>query len=221
MAYINFIPEGYQQEGQICLVASYSFVIGYYDNLRTGHCQDFNLDCFLNEHLVYIQEAYRNNGNQEQANQIQIDQIQLMRKVGAPSFRMDYENFVSRIIHHYCQVYRGDIRGYQYLVEFDENRRLVNRLNNYRIKDHKAERAPIPDANNIVLQHLTEDANNLALVLYQMSTKFHSVMICMNEEGRALFRDSNSKYVSETASDDFRLNAPSRICEYILFSASN
>lgn len=232
MAQVDFIQHDFKQSGDVCVLASYYFVLYYYKMLETG--EGFEINALFEIYEKYIKKELNENNSfptlsekilclgekiknvKEEAKEIQKENIQRL-----------YENFISLLFHFYCQDVRkkegnGGIRGYQHINEFNEflnqnknHYTLVSALN---IKSSEYKLKPIARAYEIINDHLSESEHNLAMIVYQSGTGKHSIMIAKNKN-EIIYRDSNfNNLTTDKASFDFKFNNQAQISEYILFN---
>lgn len=142
-----------------------------------------------------------------------------------------FENYVSIVLHWYCQDIRSSpelrngIHGYLHIKEFDEYLQTTHnqlRSQNFLIDRYDAQDVPIANAYNIINAHLEAAEHNLAMVLYRCSGGCHSIMIARNRDG-VIYRDSNDNGYSNVSAvtQSFKFNTQSQVQEYILFKQAN
>ena len=238
MANINYIPTGYRQLGDVCLLASYSAILGYYQNVKNGSCVRFDICSFFHHYIAYINSLLPTipsgciNSRKLGDKLVQLEESFThelnSESINPNALRRVFENYVSLVLHWYCQVVRATaeqewgIKGYLHIKEFDEY--LLNnnplRANNFIIKEHFEQDSPIHNAYTIIDSHLQAAEHNVAMVLYEGNGGYHSIMIAKDKEG-IIYRDSNVDYYDrKDASFGFQFNQQSQIQEYILFQLS-
>lgn len=241
MANTNFIPTGFRQVGDVCLLASYSAVLGYYKNVDAGTAVDFDVYSLLRQYIVYVQALLSKIPNEQISTLAlgeRIAQLEncILRELGDQpanpiAIRRLYENYVSIVLHWYCQNVRSSaelrngIHGYKHIKEFDEYLQSTHnqlRSQNFLIDRYDAQDVPIANAYNIINAHLEAAEHNLAMVLYRCSGGCHSIMIARNRDG-VIYRDSNDNGYSNVCAvtQCFQFNTQSQIQEYILFKKAN
>ncbi len=236
MADINYIPTGYRQLGDICLLASYSAALGYYQNIINGNRNNHNIDELLHQYINYISSLLCATPNEHISTKalgeklIQLEnaiKVELVSKPKNPSsVRRLYENYISIVLHWYCQCIRSSaklpngLHGYQHIKEFDDflmKQKDSIRPNNFQIIDHKEQSSPIPEAYNTIKKHLDTAEHNIAMLLFQVKGDFHSIMIAQDKKS-IIYRDSNQlACCRDCATFGFQFNEHSQIQEYILF----
>lgn len=224
MADLQYVPVRFRQTNDICLLASYSFVLQYYKNLHEGLHEDINMPNVCGEYIDYI----------TQNSKVPIRFSQLVRHEYQALYDHNgtikdincYEYFVSRIMHIYCQRIMNDIRGYNHIREFDDYLRQNDRQihsKTFYICGIRAEKYIVHDAYSIVKNHLDNGNHNLAMIMYLTPGGGHSVVLLKNSQnGQYQFRDPNCDNISDTASilDAYFVDQRLDICEYILFSCN-
>lgn len=241
MANTNFIPTGFRQVGDVCLLASYSAVLGYYKNVNAGTADDFDVYSLFRLYIDYVQtllSAIPSDRISTHALGERLVQLEgcILRELGDQpanpiAIRRLYENYVSIVLHWYCQNVRSSaelrngIHGYIHIKEFDEYLQSThNQLcsQNFQIAGYEAQNVPIANAYNIINAHLEAADHNLAMVLYRCGGGCHSIMIARNRDG-VIYRDSNATEYSTVSAvtQSFKFNTQSQIQEYILFKLAN
>ena len=226
MADSQYVPIGFKQTSDICLLSSYSFILGYYKKLNEGVQVDVNVHDVCKIYYSYFMNLIN------QRSELHNDRLLWEKEYSAllnPDQTIvnvsNYESFVFRTIHHYCQVYQNDnIRGYEHIRDFDEylnNQGNPIRSKNFIVYGINAQRNSIPDAYNVVKNHLDSGTHHLAMVIYLTRGGGHSVVIFKNDEdSQYLFRDPNSQNIVNQASIiNMNFSNHMEISEYILFSA--
>lgn len=241
MANNNFIPIGFRQAGDVCLLASYSSVLGYYKNVEIGAYSDFDVYSLFSLYIAYIRNILSSIPSERISTAtlgnrlVQLEGIILQELQFQPANPMAikrlFENYVSIVLHWYCQDIRYNpeqnrgIHGYTNIREFDEYLLTTNnqlRPNNFQIASCDAQNRPIPNAYATINRHLEAAEHNLAMVLYNCGGGCHSIMIARNRDG-VIYRDSNdTRYSNDRAiTRGFQFSPQSQIQEYILFEQTN
>jgi len=241
MANTNFIPTGFRQVGDVCLLASYSAVLGYYKNVDAGAYNDFDVYFLFRQYMNYVQNQLSTIPNERVSTRslgdrlVQLENVISQELVEQPAnhwaIRRLFENYVSIVLHWYCQDIRfiplqnRGIHGYTHIKVFDENLLSTHnqlRSQNFRIASYDAQDVPINNAYDIINSHLEAAEHNLAMVLYNCGGGCHSIMIARNIEG-VIYRDSNEGVYSNARAVTlgFQFTPLSRIQEYILFEQTN
>lgn len=234
MAQECLIQTGYQQKGNVCVLASYFFVLDYYKKLETG--KGFEIKTLFEIYEVYIRERFQEEINdqsslfplskkllslgekiksvKEEAEEIQEESIQRL-----------YEDYISRLFHFYCQQFRKEIEGqgisgYQHIKEFDEYLKEKHpslRVPRIKILKRVSEKESILNAFKIIDDHLSESECNLAMALYICgATRYHSILISRDKD-KTIIRDPENPLIIEDATivESYKQQ---QIYEYILFS---
>ena len=118
MADLQYIPVGFKQTNDICLLASYSFVLRYYKNLHEGLHDDVNMPNVCGEYIDFI--THNSNVSNCFSQLFRHEYQALYDQNGTIKDINCYEYFISRVLHIYCQRIMNDIRGYIHIQEFDE-----------------------------------------------------------------------------------------------------
>lgn len=224
MADLQYIPVGFKQTNDICLLASYSFVLRYYKNLHEGLHDDVNMPNVCGEYIDFI--THNSNVSNCFSQLVRHEYQALYDQNGTIKDINCYEYFISRVLHIYCQRIMNDIRGYIHIQEFDEYLRKNDRQihsKTFDICGIRAEKYIVHDAYSIVKNHLDNGNHNLAMIMYLTPRGGHSVVLLKNSQnGQYQFRDPNCDNISDTASilDAYFVDQRLDICEYILFSCN-
>lgn len=225
MANIHFIPTGFKQTSDICLLSSYSFVLGYYKKLSEGVQADINVHDICNLYYSYYRHLLdQRNELKKVKDFLDVEYSVLPNPCLNSKNSCIYEYFIYRILHHFCQVYRNDtIRGYEHIRDFDEYLRTQGntiRSHNFIINSIEAQRIVIPDAYQTIKNHLDNGQHHLAMILYATGSGGHSVVVFKDDaNGQYYFRDSNNPNTSNQASFiNIDFSNQLNISEYLLFS---
>jgi len=221
MANTQLIPIGFRQTNDICLLASYSFVLGYYKNLADEDQEEIDVHNVCNKYMQYL---------------VQLPEFAHIRQNIEADYNMlfnanrqivdvnNYEHFVSMKLHQICQ--SRNIRGLDHIKAYDNylyRRGDVIRCHNFRIDNGNvvAGTTPIPGASTIIMRHLDDNENNLAMIVYLAQGNGHSVLVGKNNQnGEYFFRDPNNDNISNVCSHvNFSLYDIRTISEYVLFSS--
>ena len=225
MADIDYIPTGFKQTSDICLLASYSFVLGYYKKLNEGVQADVNVHDICNVYYSFFRNLL---GQMAELEKVK-DFLDVEHSV-LPNPHLNlkncciYEYFIYRILHHFCQVYRNDtIRGYEHIREFDEYLRTQGntvRSHNFIINGIDTQRNVIPNAYRTIKNHLDNGQHHLAMILYATGSGGHSVVVFKDDaDNQYYFRDSNNPDIVNQASFiNIEFSDQLDISEYLLFS---
>ena len=239
MANVSFIPTGYRQLGNVCLLASYSAVLGYYQNLNKGVSGNFDFFSLFHQYIIYINSLLSKIPSEHIDSKklgkklVQLDECFSQElnsiSVNPEAIRRIFEDYISLVLHWYCQDVRATveqrkgINGYLHIKEFDDYLVKVKSLHrpcNFIIIKHCEQDCPILNAYNIIDSHLQAAEHNLAMVLYGGNGGYHSIMIAKDKEG-IIYKDSNRDCcVRNGATFEFQFNPQSQIQEYILFQLS-
>lgn len=224
MADIQFVPTGFRQTSDICLLSSYSFVLGYYKKLNEGVQADVSVHDVCRQYFSYFMSLIDMRADLQSVK----DFFDLeYRILPDPDIRPEnsciFEYFIFRILHHYCQVYENDIRGYEHIRGFDEYLRNSNNNvhpQNFIIDSVNVQSYIIRDAHQRVKNHLDNGQHHLAMILYVTGSGGHSVVVFKNDaDGLYYFRDSNSLDITKSSSSvNLEFSDQLNISEYILFS---
>lgn len=220
MADIQYIPTGFKQTSDICLLASYSFVLGYYKKLNEGVQADVNVHDVCNKYMQYL---FQLPGNAHIRQNIEADYNLLFNANRQIIDVNNYESFVSWKLHHFCQ--DRNIRGLDHIKAYDDylyRTGDIIRCHNFRIDDGDVVTGttPIPGAPAIIRGHLDDNENNLAMIVYLTQRGGHSVLVGKNNQnGEYFFRDPNEENISNVCSHvNLSLYDIRTISEYALFS---
>lgn len=221
MANIQFIPIGFRQTNNICLLASFSFILGYYKKLADEAQEGIDVHNVCNKYMQYL---------------LQLPENALIRQNMEADYNLlfnvnhqivdanNYERFVSRKLHQFC--HDRNIRGLDHIKAYDDylyRTGDVIRCHNFRIYDGDvvAGTTPIPGAPAIIMRHLNDKENNLAMIVYLTHGDGHSVLVGRNNKnGEYFFRDPNKDNISNVCSFvNLSLYDMRTISEYVLFSS--
>ena len=226
MADIDYIPTGFKQTCDICLLSSYSFVLGYYKKLNEGIQADINVHDVCKHYFSYFMSLIDARAELQSAKEFLDQEYRILPNPDiCPKNSCIFEYFIFRILHHFCQIYQSDnIRGYEHIRDFDEYLRIQGnqiRSQNFIIEKMDARRHFLQDAYQMVKNHLDNGRHRLAMILFATGNGGHSVVVFKDDaNGQYKFRDPNSLGVTDTVS---HINIPFSdhlsISEYILFSA--
>lgn len=221
MANIQFIPIGFRQTNDICLLASYSFVLGYYKKLSDAAQEEIDVHNVCNEYMQYLLQLPENSLIRQN---MEADYNLLFNVNHQIVDANNYERFVSRKLHDFC--HDRNIRGLEHIKAYDDylyRTGDVIRCHNFRIDDRgvAAGTTPIPRAPAIILRHLNDNENNLAMIVYLTQGGGHSVLVGKNNQnGDYFFRDPNYDNISNVCSHvNLSLYDMHTISEYVLFSS--
>lgn len=225
MANLQLIPNGFKQTGDICLLASYSYILGYYKKLAEGVGADVPTYDVCEAYYKYNMELLKNdNICQTYIDSIQIGHGCLMGINNQPKDNNTYECFISRILHFYCQKIKNDrLRGYDHIKEFDYY--LLQKGNQIRPVNYKIEKCltgnnHIQNAFQEIERHLCISEHNLAMLIFLSPCGGHSVVVAKDTNNDViLFRDPNYSVVTKNASIiNTEFSNQLVITEYMLFS---
>jgi hypothetical protein len=226
MADIDYIPTGFKQTCDICLLSSYSFVLGYYKKLNEGIQADINVHDVCKHYFSYFMSLIDARAELRSAKEFLDQEYRILPNPDiCPKNSCIFEYFIFRILHHFCQIYQSDnIRGYEHIRDFDEYLRIQGnqiRSQNFIIEKMDARRHFLQDAYQMVKNHLDNGRHRLAMILFATGNGGHSVVVFKDDaNGQYKFRDPNSLGLTDTVS---HINIPFSdhlsISEYILFSA--
>lgn len=226
MADIDYIPTGFKQTCDICLLSSYSFVLGYYKKLNEGIQADINVHDVCKHYFSYFMSLIDARAELQSAKEFLDQEYRILPNPDiCPKNSCIFEYFIFRILHHFCQIYQSDnIRGYEHIRDFDEYLRIQGnqiRSQNFIIEKMDARRHFLQDAYQMVKNHLDNGRHRLAMILFATGNGGHSVVVFKDDaNGQYKFRDPNSLGLTDTVS---HINIPFSdhlsISEYILFSA--
>lgn len=221
MASIQFIPIGFRQTNNICLLASFSFVLGYYKKLEDETQEGIDVYNVCNKYMHYL---------------LQLPENALIRQNMEADYNLlfninhqivdvnNYERFVSMKLHSFC--HNRNMRGLDHIKAYDDylfRTGDVIRCHNFSIEDGDVvtNTTPIPDAPAIIMRHLDDNENNLAMIVYLTQGNGHSVLVGKNNQnGDYFFRDPNQDNISAVCSHvNLSICDMCIISEYILFSA--
>ena len=221
MANIQLIPIGFRQTNDICLLASYSFVLGYYKKLADETHDGIEVHSVCDNYMHYLMQLPENAQTRQN---IEADYILLFNANHQIVDANNYEIFVSGKLHQIC--HSRNIRGLDHIKEYDDylySTGDVIRCQNFRIDDGDVVTGttPIPKAPAIIMRHLDDNENNLAMIVYLTQRGGHSVLVGKNNQnGTYFFRDPNHDDISDVCSHvNLSLYDMRTISEYILFSA--
>lgn len=177
MAYIQFIPIGFRQTNDICLLTSYSFVLGYYKMLADEVQEGIDVHNLCDKYMQYLLQLPENAHIRQN---IEAEYNLLFNANHEIVDANNYEYFVFRKLHQFCQ--GRNIRGLDHIKAYDEylyRIRDVVRCHNFRIDDGNVVTGitPINGAAAIIMRHLDENENNLAMIVYQTQVEGHSVLV--------------------------------------------
>lgn len=221
MADVQYVPMGFRQTSDICLLSSYSFVLGYYKKLNEGAQADVNVHDVCRQYFSYFMSLIDMRADLQSVKEfLDLEYHVLPNPHQSPKNSCIFEYFIFRVLHHYCQVYGNDIRGYEHIRVFDEY--LRNNNNNIHPQNFIINR--VNTQRNIIHQeirdYLDSGTHHLAMILYATGSGGHSVVVFKNDaDGLYYFRDSNSLDITKTASSvNIDFSDQLNISEYILFS---
>lgn len=225
MADSQYVPIGFKQASDICLLSSYSFVLGYYKKLNEGVQADVNVHDACRQYFSYFITLIDKKPELQSVKEfLNLEYSVLPNPNLCPMNSCIFEYFIFRVLHHYCQVYENDsIRGYEHIRDFDLY--LRNQGNpicsqNYIIEKMDAKRKFLPDAYTEVKNHLDNGQHHLAMILYATGSRGHSVVVFKDDSnGQYTFRDPNNcDIVNEVSFVNMGFCKQLNISEYILFS---
>lgn len=221
MANIQFIPIGFRQTNNICLLASFSFVLGYYKKLADEAQEEIDAHNVCNKYMQYLLQLPENAHIRQN---MEADYNLLFNVNHQIVDANNYERFVSGKLHQFC--HDRNIRGLDHIKAYDDylyRTGDIIRCHNFRIDDGDVVTGttPIPYASAIIRGHLDDNENNLAMIVYLTQGNGHSVLVGKNNQnGDYFFRDPNNDNISQVCSHvNLPLNNMNAICEYILFSS--
>ena len=226
MADVQYVPIGFKQTSDICLLSSYSFVLGYYKKLNEGIQADINVHDVCKQYFSYFITLIDKKPELQSVKEfLNLEYSVLPNPNLCPKNSCVFEYFIFRVLHHYCQIYENDsIRGYEHIRDFDlflRNQRNPICSQNYIIEKMDAKKQFLPDAYKEVKNHLDNGQHHLAMILYATGFGGHSVVVFKdNANGQYKFRDPNSCGLTDIVSHtDMSFSDQLNINEYILFSA--
>jgi hypothetical protein len=210
MANIELIPTGYRQSGNVCLLASYSFILGYYKRLSNGRRATINIARFFETYLTYLQRRLSEVG-------ITISPKDDLRGRNV----IIRENYICDNIHLFCKT-NGDIRGYEHIMNFHQylaENQIPGYPINFEVASSNVYVGNCQEATDIIRQHLEEQEHNLSMVFYPIAPgKGHSVVVGINSaDGQIFFRDPNCNEYSNVTYDNRNFSEELHMSEYILF----
>lgn len=221
MANINYIQVGFRQISNICLLASYSFVLDYYKKLVNEAREGIDVHDVCNKYMQYL---LQHPDNAPIRQNIEDEYNLLFNSNHEIMDANNYESFVSVKLHQFCQ--NRNIRGLDHIKAYDDylySAGEIIRSQNYRINDGDVVTGttPIHRAPAIIMRHLDNNENNLAVIVYLTQGDCHSVLVGKNDQnGEYFFRDPNEANISNVCTHlNLSLNDMCSISEYILFSA--
>lgn len=221
MASIQFIPIGFRQTNDICLLASFSFVLGYYKKLENEALEEISVYNVCDKYMQYLLQLPENAIIRQN---MEADYISLFNENDQIVNVNNYELFVSMQLHHYC--HGRNIRGLNHIKAYDDYLYREGddiRCHNFRIDDRDVVTGiiPIPEAPAIIMRHLDDNENNLAMIVYQTQRGGHTVLVGRNNlNGEYFFRDPNNDNISNVCSHvNLSLSDMHTISEYVLFSS--
>lgn len=238
MAKIDFIPTGYKQAGNVCLLASYYHVLGYYRNVFYEKVvTDYDMRNLFVNYIDYLKHLLSKDSEAqlcpislisrfEDSAEIVLSMLQGSTPANCITPAL-LENQISELLHFYCQEVRSSlehhdgINGYLHIKEFDDYLQCHDstlRTPNFDIIACVPPDQKTPCSYNVISEHLRKGPHNVAMVLYSVNTGCsHSIMIARNDEG-IIYRDSNFTCCTrDKASHEFCFDQKSQIQEYILF----
>lgn len=210
----NYIPLGYKQEGNVCLLASYTVCLGFYKKLENGLEAQIRFKYIIDKYVDFIKRKSEEH-NSNELREI-ISTVENLRSRGRS--RKDVEESISNMLHYYCHDIRGDIRGYVHIKEFNDYIRINNNIGlptNFDCDLMYAQNDPIEGVQNIILQNLLEQ-NSLAMIFYNN----HSVVIGKGENNTIFLRDTNCDDIEVIQEESFNSEL-FPISEYIRFRQTN
>jgi len=192
MQYVKYIEKDFEQNGPVCVLASYANVIVAFSQGRYT----------VKDILSKYNDFYKIVSNSEK--------IELSKK-GAKIFRTVFQEKIGNAFNKYCTD-NGGLRGYDFIKYIHDNN-LLNTNSHCKIIDYKAQTTPIPlsDLNTLKTKLSTLDC--LCIVTYPSgNANCHSVLTG--------YDPTNSLFVKDSEKNDFDsrdfLSTPI-ITEYILF----
>lgn len=206
----RLIPIDYQQKGNVCLLASYSVVLGYYKHIECGANARLNFQYLQERYLDYMIEQSNLYNSQNMKDMIN----DVKQCINDRISRADIENKTYNILYHYCHFIRPDIRGYEHIKEFDDYMKANTFIGFpacYRSELKYNEREPIEDVHQEIIADLE---SNHSLVMIFMEN--HSVVIGRGEGDLIYLRDTNDKRIQDVHIESFT-SGGYPISEYIFF----
>ncbi len=235
MSQKDYFQIDFQQEADVCLLASYGFVIEYYSRLA-GVNKDSSIftDLFkgylpVGVDMIFLGFQLIEKDKLSHSNPDLYGVYCLLKNGGISINDVEdqcLQQACSSILHFYCQnLYplihpqrQDGLRGSEY----------IDKLNNaISQKGHTLGKLFIPDnfslqviPDNVkkdeVVEHITKNEHALAILVYPAAGKFHTV-VCGCQDGKVFFRDPNNKGCSDTTYDNQTIESIS-IQECILVS---
>ena len=206
----RLIPIDFQQKGNICLLASYSVVLGYYKHIERGANAHLKIQFLIEKYLDYMIEQSNQYNSQEMK-----DMINDIRQSSSIADRVVVENRIHDLLLCYCRDIRSNIRGYKHIKEFDDFMRdkgFKGFPAYYKSDLIYKEEEPIEGIHEEIVLDL-EDDNSLAMIFFNN----HSIVIGRGNNNLIYLRDTNNKEIQEAHVESFTPeNFP--ISEYMLFS---
>lgn len=206
----RLIPSNFQQKGNICLLASYSVVLGYYKHIERGANAQIKIQYLLEKYLDYmIEQSCQYNS---QIMKEKINEIKQYKE--SPVGSREVENRIHNLLLCYCREIRQNIRGYLHIKEFDDFMRrnaFVGFPLSYNSNLIYMEEKPIKGVHERIISDLESD-DNLAMILYNN----HSIIIGRGSNDLIYLRDTNHKGIQEIHVENFTTEK-FPITEYMLF----
>jgi hypothetical protein len=206
----RLIPVDYQQKGNVCLLASYSIVLGYYKHIERGANAHLKNQYLIEKYLDYMIEQsiqYDSQAIREMINDIRLYSSSIVDRV-------EVEDRIHKLLLYYCCNIRPNIRGYLHIKEFDDYMR-DNAFTGfpvcYRSELKYNEREPVEGVHQEIITDL-ESNHSLAMIFMEN----HSVVIGRGDDDLIYLRDTNDKKIQDVHVESFTPeNYP--ISEYMFF----
>lgn len=203
------LKSDYQQQGGVCLLASYAFLLEYAGVFSMPVPMSSVYDVLSNYTLFH-------------STLVPVGDCYSAQEIENEKFYR--ESSICGLINGYCKTHE-DIAGYQQIAAFHNflvsNHIIPNWIEIVDVQPPKGQDRsnPISDAYDVLsgyLEHESEDSVYAALILYLAPGGAHTVFLGF--DGNFFIRDSNYTHeTGESASFGFSFNEQSMITEYMVF----
>ena len=201
----------YQQQGGVCLLASYAFLLEYAGVFSMPGPISSVYDV-LAEYMLFHNT---------------LEPIRCFNAQEIEAEKFYRESHICGLINTYCKTHE-DIAGYQQIAAFHDflvNNAMIPSIEIVDIRPPKGEDRSTPitkayDALNGYLKKDGKDSVYAALILYLAPGGAHTVFLGF--DGDFFIRDSNFTHeTGKKASFEFSFNEQSKITEYMIFKINN
>ena len=108
MADSQYVPIGFKQTSDICLLSSYSFVLGYYKKLNEGVNVDVNVHDVCNQYFSYLITLIDNKPELQSVKEFLNREYSVLPSPSSnlcPKNSCIFEYFIFIVLYNYCNIY--------------------------------------------------------------------------------------------------------------------